>query len=195
MLARSAALPARACCAVIVLLPFRPCPQKLHIRTVPLGEQPRRIAHQETTRTFAVTCTQANINMGGQCGKFGFLWFLFGVVRSPVPPLSAALLHACLGPPAFALGPCSSVHRRVAPPVAPPRLATAEGGDSVRLLDEQTFELLDRLQLQPHELACSVCRWAARLGRGPLGFAGQQRVFCGAPLCRQRAEPAAHPLP
>ena len=35
----------------------------------------------------------------------------------------------------------------------------AEGGDSVRLLDEQTFELLDRLQLQQYELACSVCRW------------------------------------
>ena len=29
----------------------------------------------------------------------------------------------------------------------------------MRLLDEQTFELRDRLQLQQHELACSVCRW------------------------------------
>ena len=28
--------------------------QKLHIRTVPLGEQPRRIAHQDSTRTFLV---------------------------------------------------------------------------------------------------------------------------------------------
>lgn len=42
--------------------------QKLHIRTVPLGEQPRRIAHQDTSRTFAVTCTQANINLGGAAG-------------------------------------------------------------------------------------------------------------------------------
>lgn len=39
-----------------------------------------------------------------------------------------------------------------------PLLSRAEGGDSVRLLDEQTFELLDRLQLQQYELACSVCR-------------------------------------
>lgn len=30
--------------------------QKLHIRTIPLGEQPRRICHQKQTRTFAV-CT------------------------------------------------------------------------------------------------------------------------------------------
>lgn len=28
--------------------------QKLHIRTVPLGEQPRRLAHQEASRTLAV---------------------------------------------------------------------------------------------------------------------------------------------
>ncbi len=28
--------------------------QKLHIRTVPLGEQPRRLAHQEPSRTFAL---------------------------------------------------------------------------------------------------------------------------------------------
>lgn len=40
-------------------------------------------------------------------------------------------------------------------------MCVAEGGDSVRLLDEQTFELLDRLQLQQHELAVSVCRCGA----------------------------------
>lgn len=33
--------------------------QKLHVRTVPLHEQPRRIAHQEGTRSFLVTTTQA----------------------------------------------------------------------------------------------------------------------------------------
>ncbi len=32
--------------------------QKLHIRTVPLGEQPRRLAHQDTSRTFAVALSQ-----------------------------------------------------------------------------------------------------------------------------------------
>jgi hypothetical protein len=43
--------------------------QKLHVRTVPLGEQPRRIAHQESSRTFAVTCTKATIS-GGQCARW-----------------------------------------------------------------------------------------------------------------------------
>ncbi|PSC68559.1 DNA damage-binding 1 [Micractinium conductrix] len=77
--------------------------QKLHIRSIPQGEQPRRIAHQDASRTFAVTCTQANMG--------------------------------------------------------------EDGCDSVRLLDDQTFELLDRLRLQPHELACSVT--STRLGDDP----------------------------
>ena len=33
--------------------------QKLHVRTVPLHEQPRRITHQESSRTFLVNITQA----------------------------------------------------------------------------------------------------------------------------------------
>jgi DNA damage-binding protein 1 len=42
--------------------------QKLHIRTVPLGEQPRRIAHQEATRTFAVCCFKLAAGMDGAAG-------------------------------------------------------------------------------------------------------------------------------
>lgn len=70
--------------------------QKLHIRAIPLGEQPRRIAHQEASHTFAILTTQQT--MGGD----------------------------------------------------------EVGPDSVRLLDEQTFETLDRFQLQRDETACSL---------------------------------------
>ena len=45
--------------------------QKLHIRTVPLGEQPRRLVHQEATRTFAVAtgpCIGAGVQ--GLVGEF-----------------------------------------------------------------------------------------------------------------------------
>lgn len=42
--------------------------QKLHIRTVPLGEQPRRIAHQPATRTFAVCCFKLSAGMDGAAG-------------------------------------------------------------------------------------------------------------------------------
>ena len=40
--------------------------QKLHIRSVPLGEQPRRIAHQGASRTFAVTISPAGFWVGGE---------------------------------------------------------------------------------------------------------------------------------
>ena len=42
--------------------------QKLHVRTVPLGEQPRRIAHQEATRTFAVCCFKLTAGVDGAGG-------------------------------------------------------------------------------------------------------------------------------
>lgn len=38
--------------------------QKLHIRSVPLGEQPRRLAHQDSSRTFAVALSQC-LNLSG----------------------------------------------------------------------------------------------------------------------------------
>ena len=43
--------------------------QKLHVRSVPLHEQPRRIAHQEATRTLAVICTQATMGGGERAGQ------------------------------------------------------------------------------------------------------------------------------
>lgn len=39
--------------------------QKLHIRTVPLAEQPRRLAHQEASRSFAVL-TSPNTGSTGE---------------------------------------------------------------------------------------------------------------------------------
>ena len=40
--------------------------QKLHIRTVPLGEQPRRLAHQEASRSFAVLTSPASGTAGAR---------------------------------------------------------------------------------------------------------------------------------
>ena len=34
--------------------------QKLHIRTIPLGESPRRIAYQESSQTFGVICMRTD---------------------------------------------------------------------------------------------------------------------------------------
>ena len=40
--------------------------QKLHIRTVPLGEMPRRIAHQQSSRTFAVATSNYTVQPEGE---------------------------------------------------------------------------------------------------------------------------------
>ncbi|EIE24281.1 hypothetical protein COCSUDRAFT_28729 [Coccomyxa subellipsoidea C-169] len=72
--------------------------QKLHIRTVPLGEQPRRLAHQEASRSFLVLTSPNN-------GATGM---------------------------------------------------DDAGPDSVRLLDDQTFETLDRFGLETNEVCCAA---------------------------------------
>ena len=41
--------------------------QKLHIRSVPLGEQPRRLAHQDSSRTLGVALSQCLDPAGGLC--------------------------------------------------------------------------------------------------------------------------------
>ncbi|CAM6089835.1 unnamed protein product [Calypogeia fissa] len=72
--------------------------QKLHIRTVPLGEQPRRICHQESSRTF---------------------------------------------------GLCSAKYQNS---------STGEDMEShyVRLIDDQTFEIIATYQLDTYETGCSI---------------------------------------
>lgn len=80
--------------------------QKLHIKTVPMHEQVRRIAHQVDSHTFCVTCTQTTT---------------VGALEE-------------------------------------------SGPDSIRLLDDQTFETLARTELRPHEMALSLC--SISLGEG-----------------------------
>ena len=72
--------------------------QKLHIRTVPLHEQPRRIAHQDASRTLCVTTLRSRITDDGEEAEEHF----------------------------------------------------------VRLLDDQTFEVLDSYPLNEQENSCSV---------------------------------------
>ena len=39
--------------------------QKLHIKSVPLGEWPRRLAHQEASMTFGVLTVRTTLNADG----------------------------------------------------------------------------------------------------------------------------------
>jgi DNA damage-binding protein 1 len=72
--------------------------QKLHIRTVPLGEMPRRIAHQESTRTFGLVTIKYAVDENGEEVETNY----------------------------------------------------------VKILDDQTFEILDRFKLDTYENACSL---------------------------------------
>ena len=50
--------------------------QKLHIRTVPLHEQPRRIAHQDASRTLCVTTLRSRITDDGEEAEEHFVRLL-----------------------------------------------------------------------------------------------------------------------
>lgn len=65
----------------------------------------------------------------------------------------------------------------------------------MRLVDEQTFELLDRLQLQQHELACSLC--STQLGDDPATYYVVGTAFAppNEPEPTKVRQPAASPCP
>jgi len=96
--------------------------QRLHVRSVPLGEQPRRLAHQAETGTLAVTVDGSG---GGA----------FSSSADSVPP------------------------------------------DCVRLLDDATFEPLDRFLLERNEVACSIA--SVELGGGDDGGGGKRKGGAG----------------
>ncbi|CAL1299313.1 unnamed protein product [Larinioides sclopetarius] len=121
--------------------------QKLHIRTVPLGESPRRIAYQEDTQTFGVITTR--IDFHDSCG-------LTPTRRSA----STQALNVSLSTSA------NSVIK-----------LTNSGGPSaddcgqevdvysLLIIDQHTFEVLHAHQFLPNEYAISIV--STKLGEDP----------------------------
>ncbi|KAK9843115.1 hypothetical protein WJX74_007214 [Apatococcus lobatus] len=97
--------------------------QKLHIRSVPLGEQPRRLAHQDSSRTFGVALSQ------------------------------------CLDP------------------------SGGESFDALRLMDDQTFEVMDSHDLKPDE-------WVFSLATMTLGDTPQYYILGTAYVLENELEPS-----
>jgi len=83
--------------------------QKLHIRTVPLGEQPRRIVHQEASRSFGLITIRADLQLG-----------------------------------------------------------EAEETCFLRLVDDQTFEIVDSFKMGTFEMGCSII--SCTLGDDPNAY-------------------------
>ncbi|KAL0819945.1 hypothetical protein ABMA28_007945 [Loxostege sticticalis] len=111
--------------------------QKLHIRTVPLGETPRRIAYQEATQTFGVITMRVDKlewTAGGGSAAV--------CVRASASSAAAATSGA--------------------PPSQPKHAPNALDLElhNLLLLDHHTFEVLHAHQLMPNEFAMSLvsCR-------------------------------------
>jgi DNA damage-binding protein 1 len=116
--------------------------QKLHIRTVPLGESPRRIAYQESSQTFGIVTMRLDVMRASGLQP----------ARSSASTLaastscSAATLFKGGAPPTLDIGQETEVH-------------------NLLVVDQHTFEVHHCHQLTPCEYALSMV--SAKLGDDP----------------------------
>ncbi|XP_046628743.1 DNA damage-binding protein 1 [Neodiprion virginianus] len=120
--------------------------QKLHIRTVPLGESPRRIAYQETSQTFGVITMR--VDMQESSGV--------SIVRSSASTQVAST--------------SSSSH--IASHNKPGHTASDIGQEievhNLLIIDQHTFEVLHAHTLRPTEYAMSLI--STKLGEDPTSY-------------------------
>lgn len=121
--------------------------QKLHIRTVPLGEAPRRIAYQESSQTFGVITLRTDIQDSA------------GLIPSR-PSASTQTQNVT----------SSSNVGSLPKPGAGTSASTAEFGQEVEIhnlliIDQNTFEVLHAHQFMQTEYALSLM--SAKLGDDP----------------------------
>ncbi|CAH2046047.1 unnamed protein product, partial [Iphiclides podalirius] len=121
--------------------------QKLHIRTVPLGETPRRIAYQEASQTFGVITMRVDkVEWAGGAGGAGG----GGAPVAPRPSASTAAASTSGAPPQ--------------PPKHAPSALDLEV-HNLLVLDHHTFEVLHAHQLMTSEFAMSLV--SCKLGDDP----------------------------
>ncbi|XP_050465445.1 DNA damage-binding protein 1 [Cataglyphis hispanica] len=121
--------------------------QKLHIRTVPLGESPRRIAYQESSQTFGVITMRVDVQESSGVG----------IVRHSASTQAATL--------------SSSIH--IASHNKPSGHTASEIGQEIEvhnllIIDQHTFEVLHAHTLMPTEYALSLI--STRLGEDPTSY-------------------------
>ncbi|XP_015786302.1 DNA damage-binding protein 1 [Tetranychus urticae] len=125
--------------------------QKLHIRTINLGESPRRIAYQEQTQTFGVITMRHDIQD----------------IEGYVPARQSASTTA----------QNTSHAPNMASAIKPGSSLSSNAGDqlgheievfSLLIIDQHTFEVLHAFQFTPAECALSIV--SARLGDDPNAY-------------------------
>ncbi|XP_052801738.1 DNA damage-binding protein 1-like [Mya arenaria] len=119
--------------------------QKLHIRTIPLGESPRRIAYQESSQTFGVISMRMDVQEGS----------------SGTPSRPSASTHA-------SSTTSSSNSKMVSTGTS--MMGEHTYGDEIEVhsllvIDQHTFEVLHAHTLLPNEFATSLL--SAKLGDDP----------------------------
>lgn len=118
--------------------------QKLHIRTIPLQESPRRIAYQEQTQTFGVLTTRIDIqdSMG----------------LNPARPSASTMAQSSYIPSSVA---SLASNKSSSTSNFPTLTLTPEYGQEVEvhnllIIDQHTFEVLYCYQLMPQEYGMSI---------------------------------------
>ncbi|KAF7990593.1 hypothetical protein HCN44_000398 [Aphidius gifuensis] len=119
--------------------------QKLHIRTVSLGESPRRIAYQETTQTFGVITMRVDVQESN-----GVNW-----------------IRPSASTQATSTSSCSHITSQNKP------THTGDVGQEVEIhnlliIDQHTFEVLHAHTLMPNEYALSLI--STKLGDDPIPY-------------------------
>uniref|UniRef100_L7M756 Putative dna damage-binding protein 1 n=1 Tax=Rhipicephalus pulchellus TaxID=72859 RepID=L7M756_RHIPC len=120
--------------------------QKLHIRTVPLGELPRRIAYQEATQTFGVITIRNDI-----LGSSGLT-----PVRPSASTQAQNVTHSAQMSSIFKPGSVSTGNDQLGQEVEIHNLL---------IIDQHTFEVLHAHQFMQTEYAMSIV--STRLGNDP----------------------------
>lgn len=121
--------------------------QKLHIRTVPLGESPRRITYQESSQTFGVITMR--VDMQENTGV--------SVVRPSASTQAAS----------------TSTSSHIASHNKPGHTAASDIGQEIEvhnllIIDQHTFEVLHAHTLMPTEYALSLI--STKLGEDPTSY-------------------------
>ncbi|XP_077558107.1 DNA damage-binding protein 1-like [Haemaphysalis longicornis] len=124
--------------------------QKLHIHTVPLGEQPRRIAHQGATQTFGVITVRQDIQ-----GSAGL---------APVRPSASTLAQSFT----YSSHSSSALHIVGASRTTSERLGQEVEVHNLLIINQHTFEVLHAHRFRDNEYAMSIV--STRLGDDPTDY-------------------------
>lgn len=111
--------------------------QKLHIRTVPLGEGPRRIAYQESSKTFAVATVR--IDVQGRSGP--------KPTRPSASTQAQNITYATNIVPKPSGGPTSTTNAEIGQEL---------DINNLLIIDQNTFEVLHAHQFTPSETICAL---------------------------------------